>query len=64
MDHCNLISIEGKYLIMSKNILPLFIFALICSGNLFADKAETFQQAQELSVQTGKPILMEFVHED
>jgi len=40
------------------------VLALICAGNLMAEKAETFQQAKELSAKLGKPILMEFVHED
>jgi hypothetical protein len=29
-----------------------------------AEKASSLQEAEQLSAQTGKPILMEFVHQD
>jgi hypothetical protein len=33
-------------------------------GLVFAQRAKDFEQAKKLSVQSGKPILLEFVHED
>ena len=49
---------------MLKTILLAIVLAFIFYGNALADKAESMDQAQELSRQTGKPILLEFVHED
>jgi len=42
----------------------VFIFSLLLAGRIMAEKADSFQQAKELSVKLNKPILMEFVHED
>lgn len=39
-----------------------FIFVLAAIS--LAEKAGTFNEARELSARLGKPILMEFVHED
>jgi hypothetical protein len=48
-----------------RKIIFLVAFGLfILPVTINAEKAETFQQARELSAQTGKPILMEFVHDD
>lgn len=41
-------------------LAALFLYAVSAS----AEPAETLEQARELSVASGKPILMEFVHED
>jgi hypothetical protein len=38
----------------------IFIFPTFAS----ASQSETFEQAKSLSAKTGKPILLEFVHED
>ncbi len=43
-------------------LVPIAI--LLFTAGVSAEPAESFEQAQELSVQAGKPILLEFVHED
>jgi hypothetical protein len=44
-------------------ILVVSVTILSCS-TFVAEQIKTFSQAQKLSTQTGKPILLEFVHED
>lgn len=47
-----------------KVVLLTCAISLVCIGGLRAEKAVSLQQAKQLSAQLGKPILMEFVHED
>lgn len=49
---------------MPNRLLLLLIIAIICARPLLAEKAETLEEAKSLSVQVGKPILMEFAHDD
>jgi len=49
---------------MFKITLLSILFCFIFFGGVYAEKASTLTEAQQLSRQTGKPILMEFVHED
>jgi hypothetical protein len=38
--------------------------AICCAKAGVAEQIKTFIQAQELSAQSGRPILLEFVHEN
>ncbi len=41
------------------------LFALLlCASAISAEPAESLEQAKTLSAEQGKPILLEFVHED
>ena len=45
-------------------VASLILLALLIAAAASADPAESFEQAKTLSAESGKPILMEFVHED
>ena len=47
-------------LFLTTTVTAVFLFT--CSAH--AEKAESFDQAKTLSVQTGKPVLLEFNHDD
>ena len=48
-----------------KKISILFIaLLLLTSGAALAKNAESLEQAKTLSANLGRPILLEFVHED
>jgi hypothetical protein len=49
---------------MLKLILTFAIFATFCVVAAGLEKPETFNEAKELSIKLGKPILLEFVHDD
>ena len=40
------------------------IFVPLCAAATMAAQPETFAEAKAQSAQTGKPILLEFVHDD
>lgn len=48
---------------MIRNSVILAAIILLAAG-VSAQQPESLQQAKILSIQTGKPILLEFVHED
>ena len=48
---------------MIKPVVILIAIMLFAAG-VSAEPAESLEQAQELSIQAGKPILLEFVYED
>jgi len=43
-------------------LAPFVIFFIVTQA--LAESAKSLKQAKSLSAQTGKPILLEFVHED
>lgn len=48
---------------MIRNSAILMAMVLLSAG-ISAEQPESFQHAKSLSIETGKPILLEFVHED
>lgn len=49
---------------MRKIVLTILALIFAFTAISYADKAESLQQAKEMSVRLNKPILMEFVHDD
>jgi hypothetical protein len=49
---------------MKKVFYLMAILTLVVASMAFAQKAANFSEAKALSTQSGKPILLEFVHED
>jgi len=50
--------------IMKRSWVLVVYLAILCVTAGAAGQPGSFSQAQQLSAQTGKPILLEFVHED
>ena len=51
-------------LMSARLIIILSVLACLAAASVHAERAETFEQAKRLSVQTGKPVLLEFNHDD
>ncbi len=49
---------------MKKISLSIIALLLLTSALALAEKAENLEQAKTLSASSGRPILLEFVHED
>lgn len=49
---------------MRKIFVSTIALVLLISGSVFSKKAESFEQAKTFAVDSGLPILLEFVHDD
>ncbi len=49
---------------MLKFFLTLSVLIFLPFAASHAERAASLEEARQLSAQTGKPILMEFVHQD